>query len=112
MYIEWSHDLEWGHDINYDLEWGHDINYAHNTATTVTTPTTATATGSGLSGWLDSASTILYPTNDWRHAAELFRQSGAGLWLFNEDSGKVTTINWVDDSFAPASPEEVAELYA
>lgn len=97
------------------IEWDHDINNAHNTATT------ATATGSGLSGWLDT--TVLYPTNDWRHAAELFRQSSAGLWLFTDDGmclgddtgpdgiGKVT-MERVDDSFVPASPEEAAELYA
>lgn len=98
----------WGMPI--ELDYG--INYAYDTATTATTattPATATATGSGLSGWLDSP--ILYPANDWRHAAELFRQSGSGLWLFNED-GKKVMINWVDDSFVPASPEEVAELYA
>lgn len=96
------------------IEWDHDINNAYNTATT------ATATGSGLSGWLDT--TTLYPANDWRHAAELFQQSGAGLWLFNEDGEQIkpfdglcdnnVTMNRVDNSFVPASAEEVEELYA
>jgi hypothetical protein len=97
--------IEWGHD----LEWGYDINYAH-----IDTDTT------GGSGWLDH--TILYPANDWRHAAELFRQSGGGLWLFNEDGEQVkpfadpcgdkVTMRWADSSFVPASLEEVDELYA
>ena len=93
------------------IEWSHDINSAYSTATT------------GGSGWLDS--TVLYPTgttNDWRNAAELFRQSCGGLWLFAEDGeeikpfagpcGDKVTMDWVDNLFVPASPEEADELYA